>query len=292
MTDVLGAFGVRPSAVIGYSLGEATGLFAMRAWKEGMRDEMLKRMDASTLFTSDLTGKCDAARKLWGLKAKENADWVVGVVNRTEAVVRKHLRGRVRVYLLIVNTPGECVIGGARREVERLVVALGCGFREISGVVTVHCDVARGMKKAYRELHLLEVASPLPEGVEFYSSALGEAYKVTREAAVESIVRQAVAPFDFSAVVRRAYADGVRIFVEIGPGASCTRMIGQILGEVGGVDGEKVVARSVCAAGAGGDGVGSLLRLLGQLVAEGVAVDLGAIYGGGGEGGEAVGGRW
>ena len=91
-------------------------------------------------------------------------------------------------------------------------------------------------------------------------------------------MRQAVAPFDFSAVVRRAYADGVRIFVEIGPGASCTRMIGQILAEVGELDGEKIVARSACAPGA--DGVGTILRLLGQLLAEGVKVDLNALYGG------------
>ena len=57
-------------------------------------------------------------------------------------------------------------------------MAMGCGFREIHGVVTVHCAVARKMEKAYRELHLLEMtptSENAPQGIDFYSSALGEA---------------------------------------------------------------------------------------------------------------------
>ena len=40
VTDLIRAFGVRPHAVIGYSLGESAGLFALRVW--GNRDEMLR----------------------------------------------------------------------------------------------------------------------------------------------------------------------------------------------------------------------------------------------------------
>ncbi len=54
MGDVLGACGVKPEAVIGYSLGETTGLFATRAWRE--RDVMLERMEESELFTDELCG--------------------------------------------------------------------------------------------------------------------------------------------------------------------------------------------------------------------------------------------
>ena len=48
-------------------------------------------------------------------------------------------------------------------------------------------------------------------------------------------------------------------FVEIGPGSSCTRMIGAILGD------RPHVARSVLPPG--GDGVGALLRVVAQLIA-------------------------
>ena len=36
-------------------------------------------------------------------------------------------------------------------------------------------------------------------------------------------------PLDFGRLVARAYADGARIFVELGPGGSCTRLVGQAL---------------------------------------------------------------
>src|SRR5256885_694850 len=61
VSDLLRRFGLRPQAVIGYSLGETAGLFALRAWCG--RDEMFARMELSTLFRRDLGGPCDAARR-------------------------------------------------------------------------------------------------------------------------------------------------------------------------------------------------------------------------------------
>ncbi len=139
---------------------------------------MFSRMHASSLFESDLTGRCDAARRTWKLAEEEKVDWAVGVVDRPEDVVREALRGRERVYLLIVNTPGECVVGGDRAAVGKLVRDLGCVWHGVEGVTTVHCEVAKGVKRAYRELHLLETTPP--KGIKFYSGALGASYEVTR----------------------------------------------------------------------------------------------------------------
>ena len=72
-------------------------------------------------------------------------------------------------------------------------------------------------------------------------------------------------------MIERAYQDGVRVFVEIGPGSSCTRMIGQILA------GRPHLARSACVAGQ--DPLGTILRLLASLIAERVPVDLSPLYG-------------
>ena len=48
VTDCVEQTGLRPNAVIGYSLGESAGLFSTRAWRD--RDEMYRRMKAGTLF--------------------------------------------------------------------------------------------------------------------------------------------------------------------------------------------------------------------------------------------------
>ena len=54
ISDLLQSFGVTPGFVVGYSLGETAGLFAMRAWSD--RDEMLGEIESSTLFTKELAG--------------------------------------------------------------------------------------------------------------------------------------------------------------------------------------------------------------------------------------------
>ena len=266
VADVLDTFGVRPAAAIGYSLGESAGLFALRAWRD--RDEMLRRMKNSTLFTRDLAGECRAARQAWNLADGDVVDWSIGVVNRPVSAVRQALVGRERVYLLIVNTPSQCVIGGDRRAVNEVVAALGCGFHPLNGITTVHCEVARPVAKAYRELHLLPTHPP--KNVRFYSGVLGRSYELTSASAAESIVGQAVGPFDFPRVIEQAYADGVRIFVEAGPGNSCSRMITQILGS------RPHVATAVCADA--DNEPRQVLCALAELIAHRVSVDLSRLF--------------
>ncbi|OAI52660.1 3-hydroxyacyl-ACP dehydratase, partial [Planctomycetaceae bacterium SCGC AG-212-F19] len=267
VSDLVRRFGVRPHAAIGYSLGESVGLFALGAWTA--RDDMYRRMSASPLFTTDLAGACTAARKTWGLPAGEPVDWRAGLVACPADRVRDALPGRERVYLLIVNAPNECIIGGQGRAVDALVRYLSSPYVPLSGVSTVHCAIARQVAGPYRELHLLPTTPPT--GVRFYSSAWGRAYEPTRETAAESILAQAVGPIDFANVIRRAYDDGVRFFIEMGPGFSCTRMIDSIL------EGRRHVARSACVAGQ--DSTGAILRVLAHLIAERVPVDLAPLYG-------------
>ncbi|MFI5345001.1 MAG: beta-ketoacyl synthase N-terminal-like domain-containing protein [Elusimicrobiota bacterium] len=266
--DLLRSFGVEPSAVIGYSLGETAGLFATRAWTA--RDEMLRRMKSSSLFTSELAGPCDAARQFWSLPKNEKVDWVLGVVDRPADAVHKALKGAERAALLIVNAPVECVVGGYRSAVEKLVEGLGCVFLPLQGVSTVHFPAAKLVEKQYRDLHLFPTRAP--KGIRYYSGAFGKAYEPTRETAADSITTQAIRWVDFAALVKKAHEDGVRLFVELGPQGSCTRMIGKILGP------QPYAARSVD--GRGQDDVSGVLKLLAFLIAERVPVDMKALYGG------------
>ena len=267
-SDLLRALGVEPNAVVGYSLGETAGLFATRAWTA--RDEMLRRMKSSSLFTSELAGPCDAARQFWNLPKNEKVDWVLGVVDRPAATVHKALKGAERAALLIVNAPVECVVGGYRSAVEKLVEGLGCVFLPLQGVSTVHFPAAKLVEKQYRDLHLFPTRAP--KGIRYYSGAFGKAYAPTRELAADSITTQAVRWVDFAALVKKAHEDGVRLFVELGPQGSCTRMIGKILGPL------PHAAKSVDSRGQ--DDVSGVLKTLAFLISERVPVDLKALYGG------------
>ena len=139
VSDLALRFGLQPTAVVGYSLGESTGLFALRAWTE--RDEMLRRVSSSTLFTKDLTGTSEALRRAWGLSGNQPAQWQAGLVDRPAAQVDAAMAPGERIYVLIVNTPGECVIGGEASAVKALVDRLGCHWFPLGGVSTVHCEL-------------------------------------------------------------------------------------------------------------------------------------------------------
>ncbi len=266
VSDLVQRFGVHPAAVIGYSLGESAGLFSQRAWRD--RDEMYNRMKESTLFTDDLAGECRAAQRAWGLGENETVTWSLGVIAAPEPDVRRALVEFPRTYLLIVNTPDECVIGGDAEQLSRLVARLDCRFFPLQGVTTVHCEVAEQVAVPYHDLHLYPTEAP--SGIVYYSGVKGDSYEVDRESAAASILGQALHGINYPLVIEAAYRDGVRLFLEMGPGASCSRMIGRILGD------RPHLARSACYAGQ--DQVSVVLRMLANLIAERVPVDLAALF--------------
>ncbi len=266
VSDLVQRFGVHPAAVIGYSLGESAGLFSQRAWRD--RDGMYRRMKESTLFTDDLAGECRAAKQAWGLKEGATVNWSLGVVTAPEQAVRAALSEFPRTYLLIVNTPDECVIGGDADELSRLVAALGSRFFPLQGVTTVHCEVAQQVATPYHDLHLYPTEAPT--GVVYYSGVKGDSYEVTRESAAASILGQALHGINYPQVIESAYRDGVRLFLEMGPGASCSRMIGRILGD------RPHLARSACFSGQ--DPVSVILKMMANLIAERLPVDLSPLF--------------
>ncbi|MGD9192003.1 MAG: beta-ketoacyl synthase N-terminal-like domain-containing protein, partial [Desulfobacterales bacterium] len=267
VTNLMRHFGIHPSAVIGYSLGESTGYFAMGVWPE--RDEMLKRMLQTDLFTTELAGSCNAARQAWGIPPEKDVNWTVAVVNRSANAVGKIIDRYPFIRLLIINTQNECVIGGCLHEVKAAIKDLKCDAIFLNGVVTVHCDALKPVADAYRELH--EFPTRQLEDIRFYSCALGRSYRVSREKTANSILSQALHGFDFTKCIHQAYRDGVRIFLEIGPYSSCTRMIDSILKET------PHLALSACVRGE--DDYITVLKVLGNLIAERIPVDLNQLYG-------------
>ncbi|MFQ5660526.1 MAG: beta-ketoacyl synthase N-terminal-like domain-containing protein [Gammaproteobacteria bacterium] len=266
VSDVVAGFGLKPQAIIGHCLGESAGLFATRTWAD--RDGMLHRMLATTLFDEELGGPCRAARRYWGLSDDESVDWQLGVIECPADIVKAALQGHNRVYLLIINTPNECVIGGNRDAVQEIVSDLHCNFHPLEGVTTVHCEVVKPVSKAYRDLHLFDTTPP--PGVTFYSGVRGSAYAVDRDSAADSILGQALQPFDYMRVIDAAYEDGIRVFIEMGPGASCCRMVDQILGD------RPHIARAVCTRGE--NETVTLLRSMAQLNTERIDLDLSPLY--------------
>ena len=67
--------------------------------------------------------------------------------------------------------------------------------------------------------------------VRFYSGGCDAAYVPESEACSQTIMNQAHQTLDFSQVVERAWADGVRVFIEHGPMGACSSWIRDVLGD-------------------------------------------------------------
>jgi acyl transferase domain-containing protein/3-hydroxymyristoyl/3-hydroxydecanoyl-(acyl carrier protein) dehydratase len=270
VTDILQGFGIMPDAAIGYSMGEASALIALRSWRD--RDELADRLRTSPLFSTELVGPCDAARRAWGAPPGHPVDWAVGMVpcSAEEAHAAIESVGAGRAYVLIRNASAETVIGGERAAVTRVVSALRSPWIEMTPVATVHCPIGRSVEAEYRALHDIETIAP--PGIAFYSGVTGRRYQVDRRSAADSIAAHASRPIDFAMTIENAYADGVGLFIEVGPGATCARMIDVILGD------RPHVAASACFPAVAAPST-LVLLVLADCIAHRLPVDLARLYG-------------
>ncbi|UQZ89731.1 hypothetical protein C4J81_11145 [Deltaproteobacteria bacterium Smac51] len=227
---VLKQFKILPSAVIGYSLGETTALVATGAWadREGLYEDLVK----SPLFTHQLAGEHLAARRYFKWPDGRLFRWVTGVLPRPAEDIKRALEHlpiihRGHAFLLLVNTKGEGVVGGEEGAVKALAHSLGAVICPLESVASVHNPVVGKVLDEYRRFHT-RTTTP-PENLRFYSPAWGKAYELTSKSAADSLTEQGLHGHDFTKVIEQAYQDGVRFFVEVGPGSGTTRMIDNIL---------------------------------------------------------------
>jgi PfaB family protein len=257
--------GVRPEAAFGYSMGEPTMLWAMGVWRDA--DQGARRLRRSPLFADRLSGECAAAREALGLPAGPAGAWASWVVAAPPEAVLERLRGESRVFLTHIHTLGEVVIAGAAADVARVARDLGCDAFPMPFTAAIHCEAIAGEEQALRELH--RFATHDVPGVRFYGAAEKAPTTLDAERLARSIARAVCQRVDFPRLVQRVWDDGVRVFVEPGPGATCSRWIGEIL-----------AGRShavVPLNRRGVDDATALLRAAARLVAHRVPLDLSAL---------------
>ncbi|WP_381791303.1 beta-ketoacyl synthase N-terminal-like domain-containing protein [Streptomyces niveus] len=220
--------GLRPDAALGYSSGESAALVALGAWPDaaGLYDATRD----SGLFTTELTGELRAVRRHWERLGVEGRHWSSFLVSAPLEAVRAELAAEAAVHLMAVNAPGVCVIGGEARACAAVVARIGADRTiELDYDMAAHAPELAEIRDVWRAVHHRPTVD-VP-GVRFYSGATGESYRPTAERAAEALTAQGLNTIDFGATVERAWADGVRVFVEHGPRKLCTGWIRRVLGD-------------------------------------------------------------
>ncbi len=251
MARVLERFGVRPDFTSGHSYGELVALCAA------------SRFDAATLHRlSRLRGRLMAAGD--GDRGAMLA--VQGPLDKISQLIEEEKLG---VILANRNSPKQGVLSGPREEIARAAAA--CKSR---GLACKTLNVSGAFHTASMQSALTPLRNAL-EAVEFttghcpvFANSTGEAYPEQAAAAKDLLAHQLVRPVDFVKQIEALYHAGARTFVEVGPKAVLTGLVGAILGD------RPHAALAIDASAGRESGVTDLARVLCRLAAMGYSVEL------------------
>jgi acyl transferase domain-containing protein/NAD(P)-dependent dehydrogenase (short-subunit alcohol dehydrogenase family) len=254
MARLLGELGVRPDALAGHSYGELVALCVAGAFGERELIELShERAHAILAAAGDDPGSMAA-------------------VEASAGEVEAALAGVDDVVLANDNAPRQIVISGATQAIERALEKLqqsSLSASRIPVACAFHSPVVQGaaerLGKRLSEIDVADLELPV------WSNTSGRLYPTQAAAVAELLAQQVARPVRFREEIEAMYADGVRVFVEAGPGRVLTNLVKKILGQRPHV--------AVHCDTPGEPGMPSLLRALAQLAASGVELSMDALFG-------------
>jgi PfaB family protein len=263
-------FGLAAQAALGYSFGELSMLAALGVWPEAARAAAPR---VSELFRTRLAGPKLAVREFWArvgvARAVGDEPWSSFLVLAPAAEVADVLERVESVFLTIVNTPGEVVIAGQPGACARILESRGWQHVRMPFAHAIHCDPMQSERNEFARLATLPTTEIT--GIRFYSAAAYTPVVLESATLAVAIADMSCRQFNFPRLVERVYADGVRVFVELGAAGACTRMIDACLGA------RDHVAVSINRRGAAEQD--TITRLLARLFSHRVPLELAPLFG-------------
>jgi acyl transferase domain-containing protein/NAD(P)H-dependent flavin oxidoreductase YrpB (nitropropane dioxygenase family)/NAD(P)-dependent dehydrogenase (short-subunit alcohol dehydrogenase family) len=194
-------------------------------------------------------------------------------VSGTTAAVAAALRGIDGVVLANQNSPAQTVISGFSPAIEAALVALklyGLAAKPIDVACAFHSPVLARAQPLYAA-HLRDAGMSVPQ-LPVYSNTTASPYCTDPAAIKAQLAQHLVEPVRFVQQIERMYADGARIFIEVGPGRVLTGLVEAIL--VGKSHHTVVTAQK------GRPGIAQFLEALARLAVLTDDVDVSTLYAG------------
>lgn len=264
-------FDIHPASAIGYSLGEISMMFASGVWTQA--DEISAALHTSPLFHTRLAGPQNAVRESWQLPVKNQTDsyeiiWSSFVLMAPPEAVNLVLKDESKVFMTHINTPRQVVIAGDPAACRGVIKTLKCISLQATYDYALHCEA---MQSEFNDLQTL-LSWPVSNqpNMTLYSAATYQAFPIEQNAIARQIAYGLCHQLDFSRLVHQAYADGTRIFIELGAGSNCTHWVDESLKD-------KVhAAFSINRKGL--DDHTAVLQLLAKLIGHRVALNLSVVH--------------
>jgi polyketide-type polyunsaturated fatty acid synthase PfaA len=212
-TDLLERFGIRPAFVAGHSYGEIVALHVAGCLS---RTDLLRLSAQRGRVCGNVAATCP------GAMASVQAD------TTTTANALQELN--LPLYLANHNGPEQSVVAGPTTAIDAAIEQLtrrGLRTRKLAVSAAFHTPLlatASQAMKAY--LADLDIRSPrLP----VYSNTTGQRHAREPECLRELLARHLSEPVQFEQDISQLFADGARVFLEVGPGKVLTDLVARIL---------------------------------------------------------------
>ena len=212
---VLTEFGLAPGAVGGHSFGELTALHAA-----GWLDE------PSYIKLAVKRGRLmaqDGKNRSGGMLA------VKAGPDEIEAAIRKN---RMEVVLANRNSPNQGIVAGktaALALAAELFSSLGWPVVPLPVSAAFHSPLVRFALKPWAAA--LQKVTFTPTGMKVYANTTGNAYPNDPAKTAALLTDHLRNPVDFLKQIEQMYKDGVRAFVEVGPGRVLSGLVQDTLGD-------------------------------------------------------------
>lgn len=255
LLHVLDRLGLHPDCCAGHSFGELTALYA------------------AGVFDTPQFHRAAAARgSLMAAAARSGGGGAMLAVQAPLRDVELLLRevGPEHGVLLLANRngPAQGVLSGSAAAIERaaeLCRARRFPVRRLPVAAAFHTEMVAAAAAPFRAA--LGAAPLHAPRLAVYSNETAAPYPSDPEALGDLLGRQLARPVDFDGMIRRMHADGVRVFIEVGPKSVLTGLVGGILA------GCPYHAMALDASSDGMNGLSDLARLLARAAALGVRCD-------------------
>ncbi|MYV97162.1 type I polyketide synthase, partial [Streptomyces sp. SID3343] len=250
--EILGAVGFEPDCVAGHSFGELSALFAAGVYDEQTLMD-LARARGELLRDA---GKVAGAMLAVNASAKEADDLV---------------RGVRRVWVANYNSPTQHVLSGtesAIAKVEKRAEEQKLQTQRLAVSCAFHSPLLQSATTGWRPaLERHDFAAPR---MPVYGNAAAKPYPSSAPRIRTVLHDHITSSVRFADMIRTMHDDGVRTFVEVGPGTVLTGLVGRILAD------RPHVALS--ADHPGGSGITALHKVLGALAVAGRSLDFAPLW--------------
>ncbi|MBI1372367.1 MAG: SDR family NAD(P)-dependent oxidoreductase [Phycisphaera sp.] len=263
--DTLRQFGVSADAFAGHSFGELVALHAAGRIDAGTLHRLAVARGRAMADAANAGGDTGAM-----LAAFASAD-------QLRQIIEQH---KLDVVLANDNAPTQVVLSGPTDAIDRAATVLadaGIRAKRLEVAAAFHsrlvADAETKFAAALADIDLAGTSpnhqiTTSPNRGEVYANTTGDRYPADADEAKRLLAAQLANPVKFVDSIRAMHAAGVRTFVEVGPGAVLTGLVGAILGDA------DHTAIALDASRGKRSGQHDLALLLARLASLGYAVDL------------------